>query len=570
MAGGLLNIISFGNQNIILSGNPNTTMFKSVFLKYTNFGLQKLRLDYEGQKNLNLDNDLDLSFKVKRYSDLLLDTYLVFNLPDIWSPILPPEDYQDCWKPFHFRWIKHIGANIIKKASIVINGQTIQSFTGEYLKTIVARDFPSAKREKFYKMIGHEEELYRPENAYNRKNKNRYPNVYYQQNVTPEPSIRGRTIYVPLHFWFSFSSKNALPLVALQNCEVSINLTLRPIRDLFTINDVTLNKENGFNTNNPIKPNFVNDLHLPYRFLTPPTDFSLSKSQYNRSNNIWDTDIHLISTYGFLTMEEARVFALNEQKYLIKDVMETDHLNIVGSNTIKIESNSLVTSWCWFFRRHDYLERNEYSNYSNWKYGELLPSDLEYAPSSSPFSINGVLIGPGTDFTGSRTALQDGTSSFDTISSQHFITPSQDINNIKNIMTRCSILFDGQHRENDFDSGIYHYIEKYRYCEGGIDYDGIYSYSYGLNTSPFDLQPSGAINLSRFKKIELVLSTILPPVDASNASFNVVCDVEGTPIGISENSSSSIFDHTFDLHIMEERYNILRIIGGQAGLVFAR
>ncbi len=568
MTGGLLNIISFGNQNIILSGNPNTTMFKSVFLKYTNFGLQKLRLDYDGQKNLNLDNDLELSFKIKRYSDLLLDTYLVFNLPDIWSPILPPEDYQDCWKPYHFRWIKHIGANIIKKASLIINGQTIQSFTGDYLKTIVSRDFPSAKREKFYKMIGHEEELYSPEKAFNRSVKNRYPNVFFRQNITPEPSIRGRTIYVPLHFWFSFSSKNALPLVALQNSEVTINLTLRPIKDLYTINDVTKNKNAYFTTDKPIKPNFINDLHLPYRFLYPPTDYKLSSSQYNK-NSIWDTDIHLIATYGFLTMEEARVFALNEQKYLIKDVMETDHLNIVGNNTIRIETNSLVSSWSWFFRRHDYVYRNEFSNYSNWEYDNILTSDLESAPNDSFYIVNNLTIGPGTEFTGNSNTA-NGITIYNTTNSQHYITPPQNINNIKNIMTRCAILFDGQHRENDFDSGIYHYIEKYRYCEGGIDYDGIYSYSYGLNTSPFDLQPSGAINLSRFKRIELMFSTILPPVDASNASFNVVCDVEGTPIGTSENSANSIFEHTFDLHIMEERYNILRIMGGQAGLVFAR
>lgn len=563
MTGGLLNIVSFGNQNIILNGNPSTTMFKSVFLKYTNFGLQKLRLDYEGQKNLNLDSDLELSFKIKRYSDLLLDTYLVFNLPDIYSPILPPENYDDIWKPYHFRWIKHIGANIIKKASIVINSQVIQSFTGEYLKTLVNRDFPISKREKFYKMIGHEEEFYVPEFAFNRIN--RYPNVFYEPNKTPEPSIRGRTIYVPLHFWFSFSSKNALPLVALQNSDVTINLTLRPIRELYTINDVSKNKSEGFNTNNPIRPNFINNLHLPYRFLSPPKDYELKI--YNQ-NNFWDTDIHLISTYGFLTIEEARVFALNEQKYLIKDVMEIEHLNIVGNNTIRLETNSLVSSWCWFFRRNDYFERNQFSNYTNWKYDNIITSNLVEAPTTSEYSVGNTIIGPGNNF--DNVSITDGQSTAITKTTQHYITPQFDINNIRNIMNRCTILFDGQNRENDFDSGIYHYIEKYRHCEGGVDYDGLYSYSYSLNTSPFDLQPSGAINLSRFKRIELVISTIFPPIDDSNALFKVICDTEGTPIGTVENQNSSIYEHTFNLYFMEERYNILRIMGGQGGLVFTR
>jgi hypothetical protein len=565
MAGGLLNIISFGNQNIILNGNPTTTMFKAVYLKYTNFGLQKFRLDFEGQKNLNLNSDLELSFKITRHADLLLDTYLVFNLPDIWSPILPPQNYLDCWKPYHFRWIKHIGANIIKKASLVINGQTIQSFTGEYLKTLVNRDFPSSKREKFYKMIGHEEEIYSPEYAYKRPN--RYPTSFFQPNIVPEPSIRGRTIYVPLHFWFSFSSKHALPLVSLQNSEVYINLTLRPIRDLFTINDITKNKENNFNTDNPIRPNFINELHLPYRFFSPPKDFLLSSQYYNRNNN-WDTDIHLMSTYGFLTMEEARVFALNEQKYLIKDVYENDYLNIVGNNTFRIETNSLATSWIWFFRRHDHTERNEFSNYSNWKYHNMITSELIPAPEISEYVVGDTTIGPGLDFDGITNI--DGIINYKIKNSQYYITPPQDINNNKNIMTRCSILFDGQNREHDFDAGIYHYIEKYKACEGGIEYDGLYSYSYGLNTSPFETQPSGAINLSKFKRIELAVSTILPSIDASNVEFKVICDIEGTPIGKVENQNNSIYDHTFDLHFMEERYNLVRIVGGQAGLIFAR
>ena len=51
MGGGLLNIISYGNQNIILNGNPSKTFFKSVYAKYSNFGIQNIRMDYTGLKN---------------------------------------------------------------------------------------------------------------------------------------------------------------------------------------------------------------------------------------------------------------------------------------------------------------------------------------------------------------------------------------------------------------------------------------------------------------------------------------------------------------------------------------
>ena len=90
MAGGLLNIISIGNANVILTGNPTKTFFKATYSKYTNFGLQKFRLDYEGSRDLRLTTPSQYTFKIKRYADLLMDTYLVLNLPDIWSPIYNP------------------------------------------------------------------------------------------------------------------------------------------------------------------------------------------------------------------------------------------------------------------------------------------------------------------------------------------------------------------------------------------------------------------------------------------------------------------------------------------------
>ena len=40
MPGGLMNLVAEGNQNIILNGNPSKTFFKTVYSKYTNFGLQ--------------------------------------------------------------------------------------------------------------------------------------------------------------------------------------------------------------------------------------------------------------------------------------------------------------------------------------------------------------------------------------------------------------------------------------------------------------------------------------------------------------------------------------------------
>ena len=74
MAGGLLNLISYGNENIILNGNPSKSFFKSTYAAYTNYGMQKFRIDQTGNKELQLSQSTKFTFKILRYGDLLMDT----------------------------------------------------------------------------------------------------------------------------------------------------------------------------------------------------------------------------------------------------------------------------------------------------------------------------------------------------------------------------------------------------------------------------------------------------------------------------------------------------------------
>lgn len=554
MPGGLLNIISYGSQNIIINGNPSKTFFKCVYAKYTNFGLQNIRIDFNGQRLLKLNESSTFSFKIPRNAELLLDTYLIFNLPDIWSPIKPPLFVGDVWKPYEFEWIEDIGTNIIETVQLSIGGQLIQQFSGAYIKNFIERDFPQSKKEQFYKMSGNITELNNPSIAFGRYNK--YPNSYYKPNelISSEPSIRGRKVYVPLPFWFSHSSKLALPLVALQYSEIQIDITLRPISDLFVINDVTKLGPNF--TKNKIRPNFSIQDNALYRFLNQPTDIILDANTYVDQTSNWDADINLLATYCFLTGDEAKVFALNEQKYLIKDIRETEYLNNTGTSRIKINSNALVSSWMFFLRRSDVYLRNEWSNYSNWPYNNVLPNDVFPAPQTSNLQFNNQPIGPSTNYT--DTLGNTGGSNI-------YITPELNTNNLKNILTRLSIIFDGQYRETDLDAGVYNYVTKYKMSTGSSN-DGLYSYNFTLNTSD-NIQPSGAINLSKFKSVEIELSTIIPPFD-TNSTSSTICDSTGNVIGVT--NKETLYTHTFDLYFIEERYNILRFIGGSAGLIYAR
>lgn len=421
MPGGLLNLVSYGNENLILTGNPSKTFFKCTYAKYTNFGLQKFRLDFDGQRSLREMQPSVLRFKIPRYGDLLMDTYLVMTLPTIWSTIIPPQDIptklqevagvgppvqqdsNNVWSPYEFKWIKNLGTKMIKEVKFMVGSQIIQKFTGDYLHALVERDFDDVKKDLYYRMTGNIAEINDPANAHGRTNY--YPNVWPTQsknygNLGPEPSIRSRKLYVPLNIWFTLASKMAFPLVSLQYNELHIEITLRPVNELFVIRDIEkpgidIRPTRGVPTGKYIQPNFNNQLHQLYRFLQPPpnpnTDPNstlytslrdLPKPDYylNQRNN-WAADIHAIATYAFLSDEEVKAFALQPQNYLIKEVYQTEYKNVVGTQKVKIETSGMVSNWMWFFQRTDAFLRNEWSNYTNWPYSDIpnkLVDSLDY------------------------------------------------------------------------------------------------------------------------------------------------------------------------------------------------
>jgi hypothetical protein len=566
MPGGLLQLVSQGQQNIILNGNPSKSFFKSTYHQYTNFGLQKFRVDYEGSKTLRLSEESYFTFKIPRYADLLMDCYLSVVLPNIWSPILPPQQITEDstlrglgnteqWAPYEFKWIEYIGAKMISKISFTCGNYTLQEYSGDYLLAAVQRDFINTKKDLFYNMIGHVPELVDPANAESRVNS--YPNAFYTDDlVGPEPSIRGRILYIPLNNWFGLKSQMAFPLTSLQYNELQINVTFRPINQLFQVRDVF----DALNNYPYIAPNF-NTWYLQfYRFLHPPPDLCLDVTSYVDQRSIWNADIHLNCTYCFLSNEEERLFALQEQKYLIKQVHEQIFPNVTGPNRINLDSLGMVSNWLFYFQRSDANLRNEWSNYTNWPYN-YRPVNVIQAPTKGDYvvyrtqdgALQPVPIGPGVNPDGTLTGL--------------LINLPYNLQNIKPILVAMGILLDGSYRENIQAAGVFDYIEKYTRTTGNAP-EGLYCYNFGINSNNADLQPSGAINMSRFTQIELEFTTIIPPLDPLAQSLTI-CDPEtGNVIGVNK-PTWRIYDYNFDLHLFEERINVVNFIGGNVGLLYA-
>ena len=389
MTGGLLNIVSYGNQNVILNSNPKKSFFKTTYAKYTNFGMQKFRIDFTGLRNLRMSEESRFTFTVPRYAELLMDTYLVVTLPTIWSPIYPPTSCGGVWRPYEFRWVENLGTQMIKEITFSVGGQIIQRMTGKYLLAIVQRDLNGTKRFLYDNMTGNTAELNDPANFSGRRNT--YPNVYYTPPTPtdpqgPEPSIRGRKLYIPLNAWFCNNSRTAFPLVALQYNELQIDVVMRPVRDLFVTRDITFPATTPAQVAKApfIQPNFNEPEYQFYRFLQPPPAADIVDTDvYLDKRTDWNADVHLISTYCFLSAEESRVFASQEQKYLLKAAYEWDYKNVTGTHRVELQNTmGMVATWMFLFQRSDINLRNQWSNYTNWPYTNVIPVDVVPAPNT--------------------------------------------------------------------------------------------------------------------------------------------------------------------------------------------
>ena len=226
----------------------------------------------------------------------------------------------------------------------------------------------------------------------------------------------------------------------------------------------------------------------------------------------------------------------------------------------------MIANWMWYFQRSDSYMRNEWSNYTNWPY-DYLPSDLKNPTQQNGFDLITLPYGsysPAIDPIGGF-GCYEGLSN---VPSNIYVTGQYNPANKKDIMQNWALLLDGKYRENQFDAGVFNYVEKYARSSGNSP-DGLYCYNFNLNTNPFDFQPSGAINLSKFKEIQFEFSTYQPPLDPSAQVFTICNQTTGEIVGVNK-PTWRVYDYNYDLTVMEERFNILTFTSGNAGLLYAR
>ena len=188
-----------------LFSDPQITFYKQVYKRHTNFAVEPITQFF----NVKPDFGSRVTCTISKIADLIGKIYLVVNLPPIGKFIdFPGEEGQGNSNIASCAWCKKIGWNLIKQVELEIGGSIIERQYGDWLNIYSELTTSISKRRGLNKMIGNIPEIY--ENTNGKK---------------------GYLLYIPLMFWFCRNYNMALPIIALDNSDIKINIEFNQLDD---------------------------------------------------------------------------------------------------------------------------------------------------------------------------------------------------------------------------------------------------------------------------------------------------------------------------------------------------
>jgi len=329
---------------------------------------------------------------------------------------------------------------------------------------------------------------------------------------TNRPSINGTQLQVPLSFWFSESTFESLPLVSLQYQECEIQLTLRPINQLYRILD-----NNGYQVApgyqyNP-SPIELQPENVYYTSVSDITDVTINNFLTDIGTpipliNTWDLNPQIMLTYVYLTTEERAHFSTEPLSYLVRQVTTYTFDNITSRAYLELDVHNPIERIILVPRRSDSIQyRNQVANFTNW----INPNKPPFIPTTGwPSNVNMISATGGSALNGEQ-----------------------------NIINTFSILADGNLLQEEKPFRYFSQVVPYKYLSGEPD-SNLLIYPFAM--CPPTIQPSGSINSSRIKLFQLDLNVFPLP-------------------------QNSFYQYTIGVHV--ESLNWVTISSGMGGLKYA-
>ncbi len=223
-------------------------------------------------------------------------------------------------------------------------------------------------------------------------------------------------------------------------------------------------------------------------------------------------DIRLWGDYMYLDTEERRRFVADQHEYLIEQIQYTPRVAIPkGQNTqtVRLEFNHPIRELIWFIQRDYNLDKKDYFNY------------------------------------GSREKYEAGAQ--------------------EDILQDAVLQVDGFDRFERRDAGYFRLVQPFQYHTNIPTADYFYTYSFALR--PEEMQPSGSINASRINNMQLQVNCRPSTSDESYQKY--LTDV-ATITGPAANQIQAVPPPrgAASVRVYAKNHNILRVVGGFAGLLF--
>ena len=478
MTGGLLQLKSYGSENIYLNANPQISFFRSIYRRHTNFSIENFEINYNGTPNMNESTNTTYTFNIKRYADLLGPLFLVVAIPAIYSNAEQ-----------QFQWIKNLGSNLVVSVSLFIAGQRITTINGETINNYYRLQKDFTMNINYNEMIGHTPTFYNPTMI------NPTTNTLNYKYSTSNPSIVGVNLYIPLPLFFTSNSGLYLPLIALQKADVQLVVEIRKISEIYTLRE---NRCTNVLYNKRIKPESNNETQSIFKFI-------------KETNLKQAFPIHLDAHYVFLDNDERAQFAKLPHEYLIEQVQYKKNFGLSDHEILDIAFFHPTKEIRFFLRKTDNGTLfNEWTNFgNNDTYGEkYLEGSLNNSRYRDELSLNN-------------------------IRSQMSVNYNMAM---LNILKNSKFLMNGQDRTRILDNRYWNLVQPFQHHLGSTVYpfeenDCFNCFSFSLE--PDNYQPSGSCNLTHLKSFQLDITTQLPPIRKFIFLAHYIIEVSNT----SNNSS---------------------------------
>ena len=339
----LIQLVAIGNSDEYFTSNPEMSFYKYVYKKHTRFAMESIKVTFESKAPELNDIDEITRIKIPRHGDLLSDVHFVCTLPDI---------YSDENSDLRFRWIKNAAPLLIKKTDIYIGsfGRPIDTIYGEWLLIWNELTMTQNKKEGYDRMVGNVQNIINPRIVnpvlrVNQNNKLTYHYYPYSNKISKIPSIRSKTVVVPLPFYFTKDSSLSLPLCALQTNEVYITIETDSVENLYQIYDK------------------INDRYISPKYYNKLYGTNITIKNFTKTIDI---NPYLECKYVYLDEKERRLITLNKHNstFVVEHLYKKDIE--VNDTIVNIELNfsTPVKELIWVIKRNDWKDYNTPFNYT--------------------------------------------------------------------------------------------------------------------------------------------------------------------------------------------------------------